>query len=79
MPELSPVLVVCLAIGIVVVVNAVLIVGFARAKTTRQVEMARDAFKTAQNPWASEDKALTELGRRVSELSVEGEPPPSDD
>jgi hypothetical protein len=76
MPELNPILVVCLAIGIVVVVNAVVIVGMTRAKATRQVEMAREAFKAARNPWAPEDEALQELSQRVKELP---DPPSQDD
>ena len=79
MPELNPILVVCLAIAIVVLVNAVLIVGLTRVKPTRQVEMARDALKAARNPWAVEDEALEELNHRVKQLQAEGESSTQDD
>jgi hypothetical protein len=68
MLELSPALIICMAIGIVMIVNAVLIIGLIRGRTSRSIEMAREAFKAARNPWAREDEALEELSRRVKEL-----------
>jgi hypothetical protein len=62
-------LVVCLALFIIIGVNAALYVSLSRDKrSTGQIEMLRKAARRARNPWETEDKALEELSRRVAEL-----------
>ena len=69
MADLSPATVICLALGLVVAINGLLILGLTRGGLQRQVELMRTAARTAQSPWKAEDDALGELHRRVAQLS----------
>lgn len=69
MANLSPATVVCLALGLVVGINGLLVVSLSRGSLRRQVELLRTAGRAAQSPWKAEDDALGELHRRVAQLS----------
>jgi len=68
MPELSPAAVILLALGLVVLINGVMLLSFSRSRLSEQIRLLRRATQQARDPWKSEDQALEELGRRVSEL-----------
>jgi len=70
-PQLSPAVVICLAAAIVVAVNGGLILAVRRGGTQRQVELLRRTAKAARNPWAEQDKAMSELRERVEQLKAE--------
>ncbi len=74
-PRLNPATVICLAILIVVAINGGLILAARRGETHRQADMLRRAFNAARNPWAKQDKELTELRERVSKLENNQESP----
>jgi hypothetical protein len=69
MADLSPATVVFLALGLVVAINGLLILSLTRGGLQRQVELMRTAARAAQSPWKTEDEALSELHRRVVQLS----------
>jgi hypothetical protein len=69
MADLSPATVVCLALGLVIAINGLLIFSLTRGGLQRQVELMRTAARTAQSPWKAEDDALGELHRRVAQLA----------
>ena len=52
------------------IINGGLILSLRRGGTHRQIEMLRRAAKAARNPWAEQNKAMSELRERVSELEV---------
>jgi hypothetical protein len=70
-PQLSPAIVVCLAVAIVVAVNGGLVLAIRRGGTQRQVELMRRAAKAARNPWGEQDKEMSELRERVAQLNSE--------
>lgn len=72
MPELSPAVVVLLALGLVIVINGVLLLTVAKSGTRQQIRLLRKAAKRAQDPWKTEQQALSELRQRIDELT-EGE------
>ena len=74
-PHLNPAVVICLALLIVVLVNGGLILSVRRGGTHRQIEMLRRAAKAARHPWAEQDKAISELRERVSQLEADEEVP----
>ncbi len=69
MADMSPATVVCLALGLVIAINGLLILSLTRGGLQRQVELMRTAARAAQSPWKTEDDALGELHRRVAQLS----------
>jgi len=69
MSEVSPATVICLALGLVVAINGLLILSLTRGSLQQQVELLRRAARVAQSPWKREDEALSELHRRVDRLS----------
>ena len=69
MTDASPATVVCLALGLVVAINGLLIISLTRGSLQRQVDLLRTAARVAQSPWKREDDALRELHRRVDQLS----------
>jgi hypothetical protein len=69
MADLSPATVVCLALGLVIAINGLLILSLTRGGLQRQVELMRTAARAAQNPWKTEDDALGELHQRVAQLA----------
>jgi len=69
MADLSPATVVCLALGMVIAINGLLILSLTRGGLQRQVELMRTAARAAQSPWKAEEEALGELHRRVGELA----------
>lgn len=60
--------VVCIALVIVVGVNAAVYAALHRGNEASQVDLLRRAAKTTRRPWAEEDDNLQELSRRVTEL-----------
>ncbi len=70
-PQLSPAVVICLAVAIVVAVNGGLVLAVRRGGTQRQVELLRRAAKAARNPWVDQEKEMSELRERVAELKPE--------
>jgi hypothetical protein len=70
-PSLSPAVVICLALLIVVAVNGGLVLAVRRGGTHRQVELLRRAAKAARNPWAEQEQAMDELRERVSQLETD--------
>ncbi len=70
-PQLSPAVVICLAVAIVVAVNGGLVLAVRRGGTQRQVELLRRAAKAARNPWIDQEKEMSELRERVAELNSE--------
>jgi hypothetical protein len=73
---MSPGAVICLAVGLVVGINGLLILGLARGGWQRQVELLRRSASAAQSPWKAEDESLRELHRRVSQLPEAPSDPP---
>ena len=69
-PQLSPAVVICLAVAIVIAVNGGLVLAVRRGGTQRQVEMLRRAARVARNPWADQDKEMSELRERVAQLEA---------
>ena len=70
-PQLSPAVVICLAVVIVVAVNGGLVLAVRRGGTQRQVDMLRRAAKAARNPWVDQEKEMSELRERVEQLKSE--------
>ncbi len=70
-PQLSPAVVVCLAIALVVAVNGGLVLAVRRGGAQRQVKMLRRAAKAARNPWVNQNKEMSELRERVAQLKPE--------
>ncbi len=68
MPELSPLAVVLIALGLAVVINAMLLLTVARSGLREQIRLLRHAATRARDPWGAERQALEELDRRVAEL-----------
>jgi len=60
--------IVCIALVIVVGVNAAVYAALHRGNEASQVGLLRRAAKTTRRPWAEEDDNLQELSRRVAEL-----------
>ncbi len=73
MPELSPGVVVLLALGLVVLVNGILLLTVAKSGTRQQIRMLRKAAKRARDPWEPEQQALSELRQRIEELTAREE------
>ena len=69
-PQFSPAVVICLAVAIVIAVNGGLVLAVRRGGTQRQVEMLRRAARAARNPWADQDKEMSELRERVAQLEA---------
>ena len=67
--NVSPATVVCLAVGLVVAINGLLILGLTRGTLQRQVNLLRTVASSARNPWKKDEEALGELHRRVAQLS----------
>jgi hypothetical protein len=65
---MEPYQVICLAIFIVVGINAAIYALLVRGDAYRQIELFKKASKRASKPWQSEDDSLVELSRRVREL-----------
>ena len=61
-------LVICLTLFVVIGINAAIYVSFRRGEGVKQVELFRQAFKTARQPWKTEDDSLQELSELVSEI-----------
>jgi uncharacterized membrane protein affecting hemolysin expression len=61
-------IVLCLALIIVVGVNAAIFAMLRRGNEARQVELLRKAARSLQQPWSSEDQDLKELSRKVAEI-----------
>lgn len=78
-PQFSPALVIGLVLLIVIAVNGGLILAVRRGGTQRQIELLRRAAKAAKNPWSEQNKAISELRERVSELESERTHPPDPD
>ncbi len=69
MSGVSPGVVVCLALGLVVGINGLLITALSRGGARKEIELIRRASQSAQSPFRKEDDALRELHRRVVHLS----------
>ena len=69
--SLSPVVVIGLVVLIVVAVNGGLILSMRRGGSHRQIEMLRRAARAARHPWAEQEKDMTELRERVSQLETD--------
>ena len=70
-PQFSPAVVICLVVAIVIAVNGGLVLAVRRGGTQRQIEMLRRAAKAARNPWANQEKEMSELRERVAQLESE--------
>lgn len=62
------ILVVCIAVFLVIGINAAIYVSVSRKNSVGQIELLRRAARRAQNPWLKEDKDLQELGRLAAEI-----------
>lgn len=71
-------LVICLTLFVVIGINAAIYVSFRRGDGVRQVDLFRQAFKTARQPWKTEDDALKELSDLVSEIKGRSPSSPED-
>ena len=60
--------VICLALILVVGINAFLFVSLSHKNNVGQIELMRRAAKRARDPWEQENKDLQELSRIVEEL-----------
>lgn len=70
MPQnLSPGLVVCLALGLVAVIHAGLVLALTRGAARQQIELIQRAVGAARDPWKADRQSIDELHRRVSELA----------
>jgi len=70
-PQFSPAVVICLALIIIVAVNGGLILAIRRGGTHRQIELLKRVASVAKNPWSDQEKAMSELRERVSDLESE--------
>jgi len=70
-PQLSPAVVICLAVAIVIAVNGGLVLSLRRGGTHRQVDLLRRAAKAARNPWVDQEQKMSELRERVAQLESE--------
>ena len=68
-PQFSPAVVICLVVAIVIAVNGVLVLAARRGGS--EVEMLRRAANAARNPWANQEKEISELRERVAQLESE--------
>lgn len=74
MPEnLSPGLVVCLALASVVVIHAALVLALTRGAGRGQIELIQRAVGSARDPWREQRDSIAELHRRV-ERFTRGDP-----
>lgn len=74
MPEsLSPVAVVCLALGLVAVINAGLVLALTRGGARAQIQLLQRAARSARDPWKGEREAISELRERVSKLAEQSD------
>jgi hypothetical protein len=71
-------LVICLTLFVVIGFNAAIYVSFRRGDGVKQVDLFRQAFKTARQPWKAEDDALQELSELVSEIKQKTPSAPED-
>jgi hypothetical protein len=71
-------LVICLTLFVVIGINAAIYVSFRRGDGARQVDLFRQAFKTARQPWKTEDDSLQELSDLVSEIKQKTPSHPED-
>ena len=71
-------LVICLTLFVVIGFNAAIYVSLRRGDGVRQVDLFRKAFKTARQPWKTEDDALQELSDLVSEIKQKTPSSPED-
>ena len=60
--------IVCVALFLVVGINAFLFVSLSRKNNVGQIELMRRAAKRARDPWEQETNDLQELSRIVAEL-----------
>lgn len=63
------ILVILLTILIVVGANGILYLALRRGNEANMVDIARNFFHNARNPWKEEDQALQELSRLVADLN----------
>lgn len=68
MQELSPLAVILIALGLVVLINGFLLLTIARSSLRQQIRLLRRAASRAQDPWEAEQQALEELEQRVAQL-----------
>lgn len=70
MPEnFSPAAVVCLAIGLVAVINVGLVLALTGGAGKAQIQLLQRAARSARDPWKREREAEDELHERVSKLT----------
>lgn len=66
-------LIVCTAVGLVVLINGGLILSRLRNRGSHPYRGVLNMFKVARNPWQHEDHNLEELRTRVADLKKEPE------
>jgi len=71
-------LVICLTLFVVIGINAAIYVSFRKGDGVKQVDLFRQAFKTARQPWKAEDDSLQELSELVSEIKQRSSPSQED-
>ena len=64
-------LILCAAIGLVVLINGGLVLSRLRNRGSKPYMGVRNIFKVARNPWQHEDNNLEELRKRVADLTKE--------
>lgn len=63
----------CIAFGLVVLINGGLVVSLLRNRKSHPYQGVLNVFKTARNPWQHEERNLEELRTRVADLQKEPE------
>jgi hypothetical protein len=76
--ELNPGTVICMALGLVVAINAFLVLALIRGRSQREIQMLRRTLSGARSPWKKDTDAMGELHQRVADLE-EADDPSSDE
>lgn len=72
--DINPIyLVLCGAFGLVVLLNAGLVISLLRNQAGHPYQGILNVFKAARDPWKNEDRTLEELKTRVADLQKEPE------
>jgi uncharacterized membrane protein affecting hemolysin expression len=66
-------IVICIALFLVIGINAAIYVAFVRKNSVSQIELMRRAAERARDPWQTENEDLKELSRLVKQLKDDRE------
>jgi hypothetical protein len=70
----SPWVVICLTIGLVILINAGLVLLLTRSRGRQEIDLFRSALGGLRQPWRVEDEMLSDLRRSVDQLKSGDQP-----